>query len=150
MGMDLLHSCSCSSQQTDNDVHAGALKYAAMLEKGERDYSVKHDFPPTKTTWLKLKMVKVDYHWENMVKIPPFLDNPWRFSFKKTPFYWNPYSPSRHTLLFTPKRDKQPTCGVSFRGLLDPKKWFLKGTPEIRKKLVSDLQMTSKSKCIGS
>ena len=31
-------------------------------------------------------------------------------------------SPSRNTLLFTPERDKQPTCGISFRGLLDPKK----------------------------
>ena len=27
------------------------------------------------------------------------------------------YSPSRDTLLFTPKRDNQPTCGISFRGL---------------------------------
>ncbi len=34
-------------------------------------------------------------------------------------------SPSHNTLLFTPERDKQPTCGISFRGLLDPKKWFL-------------------------
>ncbi len=27
--------------------------------------------------------------------------------------------------LITPERDKQPTCGISFRGLLDPKSDFL-------------------------
>ncbi len=52
MELPWLHSCYCSSQQTDKDVHAGDLKYAAMLDKGERDFSVKHDFPPTKMTSL--------------------------------------------------------------------------------------------------
>ncbi len=44
-----------------------------------------------------------------------------------TLFCWVPHknSPSRNTLLRTPKREKQPTCGISFRGLLDSKKWFL-------------------------
>ncbi len=37
----------------------------------------------------------------------------------------NTYSLSRNTHLITPERDKGWTCGISFRGLLDPKKWFL-------------------------
>ncbi len=32
------------------------------------------------------------------------------------------YSLSRNTHLITPERDKGWTCGISFRGLLDPKK----------------------------
>ena len=69
------------------------------------------------------------------------VSHPWKYSSKDTSsclHVW-PFSPSRHTLLFTLERDKQPTCGISFRGLLGPKKW-----------LVFDLQMTSWSKCIGS
>ena len=73
MGMDLLHSCCCSSQQTDHDVHAGALKYAAMLEKGERDYSVKHDFPPTKTTWLKFRLTIMHWCLPAKICLQPFM-----------------------------------------------------------------------------
>ncbi len=57
-------------------------------------------------------------------------------------FQWMSPSLSLIALLSTQNRDKCLTCGISFGGLLDLKKWF-------HTKLVLDLQMTCKSKCIG-
>ena len=62
MGLALLHNWCCSSQKTYSDVH---------------------DFLPTKMTWWH---VKVDYHGEIIVKIPPFLENLRRSPFKALPF----------------------------------------------------------------
>ena len=39
--------------------------------------------------------------------------------------YHSSFSLSHNTRFITPERDKQPTCGISFRGHLDPKNDFL-------------------------
>ncbi len=105
MGLALLHSCCCSIQKTYCDVHVGDWK-------GERDCSVKHDFPPTKMTWLKLRLTIIE---GTLRKYPIFLKIQGDSLSKTPPFCWNP-----RTMPQTKKLPLFPCkCGLAYAPPLD-------------------------------
>ncbi len=81
-GIGLIAQLLLFSQKRDSDIHTGDWKYGAMLEKEEEGLQCEALLSTNQDDMV----MTVDYHIENIVKIPPFLENPWGFSFKNTPF----------------------------------------------------------------
>ncbi len=104
----------CSSQKTGSDIHTGDWKYGAVLEKEEDGLQCEGWLSTNQDDMVMMVEVQVDYHIENIVKIPPFWKIHGDFLPKTPPFCWKPWT--------MPQTEKNPLspckCGLAYAPLL--------------------------------